>query len=1253
MDLLLFGDQTSNSLSFLRQAAASRETSISDVFLTQVSSLLRAEIERLPYDCRSQIPQYVKILDLIASYQEHDLKIPELEAAFLTISQIAWYIKYCENNPQESVSRWRCVAICTGSLAAAAIASSVSLHDLTILGVEAVKVAFRAGTCASIIGHAEEESSCSWSTLITDISAETVQISLDEFHANASVPKSRQAYVSCIGPNSVTISGPPSVTRSLFKTSSELKSNTRMILPVYAPYHARHLFQQEDIKGILDDETLAVLKRFRSTGEVYSTVTGRCHESSDTAELFAILLDDMLCKPVKWKQVIEAITIDYSADSKTCRLLAVGQNAFSSGLISSLKASGVDVTSLDNPRNLSGTEGLKLSESQSNKIAIVGMAGRFPNAANHEQLWELLIQGLDVHKEIPKDRFDAHAHYDPSGKEKNISHTPYGCLIDEPGLFDPRFFNMSPREAAQTDPMARLALVTAYEALEMSGFTPNRTPSSQLNRIGTFYGQTSDDWREINAAENIDTYFITGGVRAFAPGRINYYFKFGGPSYSIDTAYSSSLAAIQLACTSILAGECDTACAGGVNILTNPDIFAGLSKGQFLSKNGPCKTFDNDADGYCRADGCGTLVLKRYTDAVADNDNILGCILASATNHSADAISITHPHAGAQESLYKQVLATANVSPDDVTYCELHGTGTQSGDHIEMESITNVFASEITPRRPTNTLYLGSLKANIGHGGAASGFSAMVKCLLMLRDDTIPQNVGIKGIINQTFPPDLQARNVNIPLKNVHWPKSQQKKRTIMVNNFSAAGGNTAVILQEAQNPPVSTMPDPRDAHVVSVSARSRGALKRNLANLIAYIDEHPQTHLSSLSYTSTARRMQHNYRISVSVTSLAKAREALLARVNDEHQPMTVTGAKVVLAFTGQGTKYSGLANSLYTTLPSFKTSIDRLNRFAQTEGLPSFLPLITENNISQLSPIILQVGLACIQISLAKMWESWGIKPTAVIGHSLGEYAALHIAGVISANDMVRLVGRRAQLIVDHCSPSSHGMLAVKANKETIRDVLGVHMLEIACNNGPSETVLCGTVEALEATAKKLARSGLKCTLLNVPYVFHSAQIDPILDGFQDFASRIEFRKPEIPFCSTVTGKVISTSKHVGPEYLTRHARQTVNFTGALHSVVVDGLVDGKTVWLEVGAHPILAAMIKATLDWAPRVFPSLKKTESAWQTISSSICGLHENWSKHQFQRVSFRVQKFSAPCGSPHICFRQQNLLARLSQQLVSY
>ena len=431
------------------------------------------------------------------------------------------------------------------------------------------------------------------------------------------------------------------------------------------------------------------------------------------------------------------------------------------------------------------------------------MSGRFPNAANHDIFWELLGRGTDTHKTIPNDRFDQ-AHIDPTGQRKITSHTPYGCFIDEPGLFDPRFFRMSPRKATRTNPMHRLTLLTAYEALEMSGFVPNTTSSTKLHRTGSFYGQTSDDWREIQEGQDIDSYFIPGGVWAFAPGRINYYFKFSGPSFSVDTACSSSFAALQLAITSLQAGDCDTAVTGGMNVLTNPDIFSGLSRAQFLSKTGNCQTFDNEADGYYNGEAVASVILKRLEDAEADKDNILGIMLASDTNHSADAISITHPHAPAQQYLYKRLLNKSHIDANDVCYVEMHGTGTQAGDGTEMLSVTNVFADPHRKRRPDQPLHLGAVKANIGHGEAVPGVSALIKSLTMMEKTKVPPNCGTNGVINQGFPKDLVDRNVHIPQKATPWPRPNGQIRRLYVSNFSAAGGNTGLLMEDA---PLATEP--------------------------------------------------------------------------------------------------------------------------------------------------------------------------------------------------------------------------------------------------------------------------------------------------------------------------------------------------------------------------------------------------------------------------------------------------------------
>lgn len=320
-----------------------------------------------------------------------------------------------------------------------------------------------------------------------------------------------------------------------------------------------------------------------------------------------------------------------------------------------------------------GMTGPASGKFQDSKIAITGFSGRFPEAASNEELWEVLKAARDCHRTIPADRYDWEAHYDAEGKKKNHSRVKYGCFIKDPGVFDARFFNLSPREAENTDPAQRLLLMSAYEAMEMSGLVPDRTASSQRDRIGVFFGVTSDDWREVNSGQDIDTYFIPGGNRAFVPGRISYFFRLSGPSISVDTACSSSFAAISTACSYLWQGDCDTAIAGGTNVLTNPDNFVGLDRGHFLSATGNCNPFDDSASGYCRADAVGAVVLKRLEDAIADHDPIFGVIAGASTNHCGQTVSITRPHEGDQLSLFKRILRHTNTDPTEVSYVEMHG----------------------------------------------------------------------------------------------------------------------------------------------------------------------------------------------------------------------------------------------------------------------------------------------------------------------------------------------------------------------------------------------------------------------------------------------------------------------------------------------------------------------------------------------------------------------------------------------------
>lgn len=757
--------------------------------------------------------------------------------------------------------------------------------------------------------------------------------------------------------------------------------------------------------------------------------------------------------------------------------------------------------------------------------------------------------------------------------------------------------------------MHRLALVTAYEALEMAGYAPNRTPSTNLKRVGTFYGQASDDWRELNASQNISTYAVPGGERAFANGRINYFFKFTGPSFNIDTACSSGLATVNAACSALWAGEADTVLAGGLNVITDPDNYAGLCNGHFLSRTGQCKVWDKDADGYCRADGVGSVVIKRLEDAVADNDNILATILAGTTNHSANAISITHPHAGAQKDNYTQVMQQAGINPLDVSYIELHGTGTQAGDAVEAESVTDIFAPRKPLRRSDQRLHLGAVKSNIGHGEAAAGIASLLKMLLIYQKNQIPPHVGIKTELNPTVPKDLEKRNVGLALQNINWPKKKGKLRYAVVNSFGAHGGNTTVVFEDApEKKKIGT--DPRLTHAVALSARSKISLRANIEALISYLDDNPDTNLPDLAYTICARRFHHHTRVATSVSSIAQLRKFLESSLEavSNLRPVSTEPPQIAFTFTGQGAFYKGIGSQLFRDFPYYRSQILQLDYLIRRFGFPSIIPAIDGSLADSTCPITTQLSVVAIEIALARFWIHLGIKPSAVIGHSLGEYAAIVAAGVISAADALYLVGTRASLINASCKKGSHVMLSVRASVEDIeKGCSGNNKYEVSCINGRKDTVISGVDENIEAARKSLESNGFKCTKLDVPFAFHTEQMDPILDNFEQIAQYVQFKPPSIPVISPLQSNCVFDAKSINANYLRRASREPVNFVSALASAQELGLVDDRTIWIDIGPHPVCASFVRNETA-CTKVVPSLRREEDNFTTIANSLATLY---------------------------------------------
>lgn len=655
--------------------------------------------------------------------------------------------------------------------------------------------------------------------------------------------------------------------------------------------------------------------------------------------------------------------------------------------------------------------------------------------------------------------------------------------------------------------------------------------------------------------------------------------------------------------------------AGGTNVIFSPDGHTGLDKGFFLSRTGNCKPFADNADGYCRAEAAGTIFIKRLEDAIADNDPILATILDIKTNHSALSDSITRPHVGAQIENMNAVLGDANIAPQQLSYVEMHGTGTQVGDAVEMESVLSVFARDEKFRSPGNPLYLGSAKANIGHGEGASGVTSLIKVLLMMKHNTIPPHCGIKpGVkINHNFP-DLNARNVHIAFSPTAWPRGAEPRR-VLVNNFSAAGGNTAILLEDAPIRPTITSEDPRSHHTVTISGHVVNSLKNNLKNMVEYLGSPAgqDVSLAQLSYTTTARRLHHLFRVSVCGTSVQEIKVKLAeALANGDGTTRAKIKPSILFTFTGQGSQYIGMGRQLVQTYPKFKSDLMYMDRICTNSGLPSFLHAITsaDGDIDQFSPTVVQLAVTALEMALARLLKQFDIVPNALVGHSLGFYAALNIAGVLSVSDTLYLVGQRAQLLQQRCNRGTHSMLAAKATPSHLAEILSGKRYEIACINGPTQVVLAGASQDIEVAKAILLQHGIKSTLLKTPFAFHSEQVDPVLPSFETLARGIKYRKPTIPILCPLTGTTITESGVIGSAYLARHCREAVNLNAAVANAQKSGLIDSKTLIVEIGPHPVVCDMVKACLGSTLPTLNVLRRGGNIWQDLSKLMATIWSN-------------------------------------------
>ncbi|PQE21599.1 polyketide synthetase protein [Rutstroemia sp. NJR-2017a WRK4] len=1147
--LYLFRDQTTDFVPGLRQLLRLKDSPLLLSFLEKAHIALRRELSQQTREIQELFPRFSRIVDLLSKYSTESDSAPILASTLTVIYQLGSFIDYYgDGSKQYPTSQSHIMlGLCTGQLAACTVASAANINELVKLAVEAVVIAFRTGLHVTRTRELLENG--------PDKNKEWAYI-VPKLQVDLAASRIEQ-----------------------FSQSANLPVGSRPWIGTVTPTTVSIFGHPRVLKDFFSSPIMSDLKYFPAT--VYAPYhEGNIYTPSD--------IDDIL-RPIS------------EAAAKTTAKLPVLSGATGKPIAAATYGELLSIA----------LEEMLMMPLRLDRI--IKSVGNFCQATLCPQ-WTVYYVGTNT-SQILANRFDVNAHFDPTGKTKNASGVRNGCFINEPGLFDSRFFNLSPKEADQSDPAQRLALMTAYEALEMAGVVPDRTPSTQRDRVGIFMGLTSDDWREVNSGQNIGTYFIPGGNRAFTPGRINYHFKFSGPSVSVDTACSSSAAAIHMACNSLWRNDCDTALAGGTNVMTNPDNFTGLDKGHFLSHTGNCKTFDDGADGYCRADAVGTVVLKRLEDALADKDPIQAVICGAYTNHSAEAESITRPHTGAQSAIFRRILNDAGYDPLDVSYIEMHGTGTQAGDAVEMRSVLEVFTGARSGRTANKPLYLGSVKANIGHAESGSGVASLIKVMMMMKNNEIPPHVGIKTKINSGFPTDLNERGIRIAMEATPWKAPTDGKRVAFLNNFSAAGGNSALLLEESSTSlEAALQEDKRDVHLVTVSARTTKSLRQNAERLAEHLRQNPNTDLASLAYTTTARRMHYNYRLAVSGCTIAEVRTALEKAAAVEAKPVPRNTPGVAFAFTGQGSVYNGMGKHLFESFRVFREEIRRLDAIAKSFGFDTFLPLITgsstPDDIMNHTPQATQLALTCFEIALTRLWESFGIVPSVVVGHSLGEYAAMHAAGVLSTRDTVFLVGSRARIMQERCSAGTHAMLAVKAPVDSLTQVLESYRLEVACINGPSQTVLAGLAADVDRAQEALAPSGIRTTRLKTDFAFHSSQVDPVIDEFKTVARGIVFKEPRIPILSPLLAEVVTEEGKFGTEYLARHCRETVDMVGAIQSAISQKMMSTDTVCLEIGPDPVVMGMLKVTISSSIKALATVRKNDSIWATMSEALSSLYQS-------------------------------------------
>ncbi|PFH58947.1 hypothetical protein XA68_13013 [Ophiocordyceps unilateralis] len=865
---------------------------------------------------------------------------------------------------------------------------------------------------------------------------------------------------------------------------------------------------------------------------VRSNVEHEMTETSDT-KLHEMALQCILVEKADWYATLRR-TLAAMAPAERSRVMVLGP-------VECVPRSVLAASAVRTIRTTAKEKDIPDGHYPDHSIAVIGASCRFPLSETLEEFWETI-------------------------RDKRT-----GSSLASPASFDCGLFGKSAREAEYLDPQHRLGLHLAYEALESAG----QLGPTATDDIGCYVGMSSSDYADNVNARTPTAFSYTGTARAFASGQISHFFGLTGPSIVVDTACSSSAVAIHTACAAIQAGECSMALAGGLNLMTAEGrAHRNLAAASFLSPAGRCRPFDAAADGYCRGEGGGFVLLKRLSAAVTDNDRILGVLAASAVNHGKGSRSITLPSSESQSQLYRRVLSLAEMRPPHVSYLEAHGTGTQKGDPVELQSIRRVFGRSLAP-----PLRLGSVKANIGHAEAASGIAALLKVLLMLRHGLIPPQAGF-SILNPVIPP-LETVNLEIPIRPAPW---NGPFRTALVSNYGASGANVAMLVcQPPSPPPRAESPVEDSRHPFLITAHSAASLQRYCRALLPFIASQrsalEKTLVPSVAF-GLAQRQNHRlaFRALFSVSSIDELESQLAQTEVIEAQS---SAKPVVLLFAGQTGRRWRLSRAAYNGSSLLRRHLDRCDRVLQTLGLCGLFPLIFGSEAVH-DLVQLHCMLFSLQYSVAASWIDAGLEIAAIVGHSIGQLTALCVSGVIDLRDALRLVSGRASLIRDRWGSERGCMLGVDADAATTKAIIDRSKpakIEIACYNAEAHHVVVGTTSAIAVFAEAARSIGVSVKRLAVSHGFHSDMVDCIIPEYRRLVQSLVLRHPSTPLeaCTESGGAWADIS----PELIVSQSREPVYFAQAV-SRVEQRL--GPCVWLEAGSGSVGTTMARRALESRP---------------------------------------------------------------------